>query len=82
MARYGLHLHLGAHVEKLSLQPQPQPRFNPEYDEDVADELGDDFDPHALWITKQEQLAGGAAQRSQRTGLRSRCRRARRTRGA
>ena len=54
MARYGLHLHLDAQVEKLSLHAQPQPRFNPEYDEDIADELGDDFDPHALWITKQE----------------------------
>jgi hypothetical protein len=57
MARYGLHLHLDAQVEKLSLRAQPQPRFNPEYDEDIADELGDDFDPDALWITKQEQWA-------------------------
>jgi 4-amino-4-deoxy-L-arabinose transferase-like glycosyltransferase len=56
MARYGLHLQLGVDVEKLSLQPLPhQPRFNPEYDESVIDEVGDDFDPHALWITKQER---------------------------
>jgi 4-amino-4-deoxy-L-arabinose transferase-like glycosyltransferase len=55
MARYGLHLHLDAQVEKLSLHAQPQPRFNPEYDEDIADELGDDFDPNALWFTKQER---------------------------
>jgi 4-amino-4-deoxy-L-arabinose transferase-like glycosyltransferase len=57
MARYGLHLHLHAEVEKLSLRAQPQPRFNPEYDEDIADELGDDFDPDGLWITKQEHWA-------------------------
>jgi 4-amino-4-deoxy-L-arabinose transferase len=57
MARYGLHLQLGVDVEKLSLQPLPhQPRFNPEYDESVIDEVGDDFDPHALWITKQERF--------------------------
>ena len=55
MARYGLHLHLGVDVEKLSLQPQPGARFNPEFDESVADELRDDFDPDSLWITKQEQ---------------------------
>jgi hypothetical protein len=56
MARYGLHLHLGADVEKLSLEAlPPQPRFNPEYDASVGDELRDDFDPHALWITKQER---------------------------
>ena len=54
MARYGLHLHLGVGVEKLSLQPLQQPRFNPEYDEDVADEIGDDPDPAAVWITKLE----------------------------
>lgn len=55
MARYGLHLHLGAQVEKLSLQTLPQPRFNPDYDDNVADALGD-FDPEALWITKQDNF--------------------------
>jgi 4-amino-4-deoxy-L-arabinose transferase-like glycosyltransferase len=56
MARYGLHLHLGTDVEKLSLQPlAAQPRFNPEYDASVDDELRDDFDSRALWITKQER---------------------------
>jgi 4-amino-4-deoxy-L-arabinose transferase-like glycosyltransferase len=54
MARYGLHLHLGADIEKLSLQPQAQARFNPEYDESVAGELRDDFDPRSVWITKQQ----------------------------
>ena len=56
MARYGLHLHLGADIEKLSLQPQPQARFNPEYDESVADELRDDADPYAIWITKAQHF--------------------------
>ena len=55
MARYGLHLHLGTDVEKLSVQPAVLSRFNPEFDETVADELRVDFDPAALWITKQAQ---------------------------
>jgi 4-amino-4-deoxy-L-arabinose transferase-like glycosyltransferase len=56
MARYGLHLHLGVDVEKLSLAPiTVAPRFNPEYDESVADEIADDFDPDSLWITKRER---------------------------
>jgi hypothetical protein len=54
MARYGLNLHLGVDVEKLSLRRQPQPRFNPEYDETVADELRDDYRPDSLWMTKQK----------------------------
>jgi hypothetical protein len=61
MARYGLHLHLGAGVEKLSLGNPPQPRFSPEYDEDVTDELGDDYDPDAVWFTKQDNFAKVAA---------------------
>ena len=57
MARYGLHLHLGVDVEKLSLQPVAgAARFNPEYDESVADEIADDFDPDSLWITKRERF--------------------------
>jgi 4-amino-4-deoxy-L-arabinose transferase-like glycosyltransferase len=57
MARYGLHLHLGAPVNKLSLQSMPQPRFNPEYDGNVTGQLGAHFDPDALWITKQDSFA-------------------------
>jgi hypothetical protein len=55
MARYGLHLTLGVEVEKVSIEPQPGARFNPEYDESIADEIGDDFDGNALWLTKQER---------------------------
>ena len=57
MARYGLHLHLGVGVEKLSLGNPPQPRFSPEYDADVSDELGDAYDPGAIWFTKQDNFA-------------------------
>lgn len=55
MARYGLHLQLGAEVEKISLAPlpQPQPRFSPEYDHDFASELAE-REPDVLWICKQE----------------------------
>jgi hypothetical protein len=48
-------------VEKLSLGNPPQPRFSPEYDEDVTDELGDDYDPDAVWFTKQDNFAKVAA---------------------
>jgi len=54
MARYGLHLELGAQVEKISLEQVPQPRFNPEFDDDLADELAE-REPDVLWICKQEQ---------------------------
>jgi 4-amino-4-deoxy-L-arabinose transferase-like glycosyltransferase len=54
MARYGLHLELGAQVEKLSLLPDPRAaRFNPVDDTDVAHALAD-TDAQALWITKQQ----------------------------
>lgn len=52
MARYGLHLHLDAEIEKLSLDPKPQSRFNPEYDESLAQELAK-HEPGAVWICKQ-----------------------------
>jgi 4-amino-4-deoxy-L-arabinose transferase-like glycosyltransferase len=52
MARYGLHLHLDAKIEKISLEPKPQPRFNPEYDESLAQELAK-HEPGAVWICKQ-----------------------------
>ena len=52
MARYGLHLHLDAKIEKLSLEPRPQPRFNPEYDETLTQELAK-HEPGAVWICKQ-----------------------------
>jgi len=52
MARYGLHLHLDVDVEKLSFDPSPQARFNPDFDESLAQELGQ-HEPDAVWICKQ-----------------------------
>jgi hypothetical protein len=52
MARYGLHLHLGAEIEKLSLFPQPGARFNPTYDEDLAQEFAE-AEPGVVYVTKQ-----------------------------
>lgn len=55
MARYGLHLHLGVstEIEKLSLDPVPQPRFNPEYDEPLDEELRE-AETGLVWVCKQE----------------------------
>lgn len=56
MARYGLHLEYGAEVEKLSLDPEPQPAINPDVDMDLATELAES-EPDRLWITKRERFA-------------------------
>lgn len=56
MARYGLHLEYGAEVEKLSLDPGPQPAINPDVDMDLASELAE-TEPDRLWITKRERFA-------------------------
>ena len=56
MARYGLHIELGAEVEKLSLDPEPDaPRFNPDNDADLAQELGE-HERNVVWITKQARF--------------------------
>lgn len=61
MARYGLHIELGANVEKLSLDPEPDaPRFNPVNDTDLAREL-DEREPNVVWITKEENFAKARA---------------------
>jgi 4-amino-4-deoxy-L-arabinose transferase-like glycosyltransferase len=52
MARYGLHLHLDAEIEKIELDPAPRARFNPRYDETLAEELAEN-EPHTLWVAKQ-----------------------------
>jgi 4-amino-4-deoxy-L-arabinose transferase-like glycosyltransferase len=54
MARYGLHLHLDVEIEKLSLDPLPQPRFNPDFDESIAEELAR-HEPDTVWVCKQER---------------------------
>jgi 4-amino-4-deoxy-L-arabinose transferase-like glycosyltransferase len=54
MARYGLHLHLGTEIRKVSLVPVPGSRFNPEYDGALPDELKQAArDPGLVFITKQ-----------------------------
>jgi 4-amino-4-deoxy-L-arabinose transferase-like glycosyltransferase len=58
MARYSLSLQMGVDIEKLSSHPLPHPRvdFSPEYDEEVADELGNDYDADAIWLTKRDNF--------------------------
>lgn len=52
MARYGLHLHLDAEIEKIELDPLPRARFNPAYDETLAEELAE-HEAQVLWVVKQ-----------------------------
>jgi 4-amino-4-deoxy-L-arabinose transferase-like glycosyltransferase len=54
MARYGVHLHLNAEVEKISFGPIDHSQFNPEYDETVAKELSE-HEPGTVWICKQSR---------------------------
>ncbi|HET7842534.1 MAG TPA: glycosyltransferase family 39 protein [Xanthomonadales bacterium] len=53
MARYGLNLHLGAQIEKLSSGPVVDSEFNPEYDETLADELAEG-EGGVIYVAKQE----------------------------
>lgn len=65
MARYGLHLHLDAEIEKLSMGAYPQSRFNPEYDEPLLNEVEEVGHEHGLvfvaktglWPTLERQIA-------------------------
>ena len=52
MARYGIHLHLGARVEKISRDALDAKLFNPEYDSDLETELARD-DPNVVYISKE-----------------------------
>jgi len=53
MARYGLHLHLDAEIEKLSRVPLPQPRFEPEYDEPLMREVAEvGREPGLVFVAK------------------------------
>ncbi len=53
MARYGIHLHLGAQVDKISLEPLADNSFGPEYDSDLDTELARGDDAGTVYITKQ-----------------------------
>lgn len=58
MARYGLHLHLGVEVEKVSEMPVAGEAFNPEFDEALLDELNDiRTETGLIFITKRERWA-------------------------
>jgi 4-amino-4-deoxy-L-arabinose transferase-like glycosyltransferase len=55
MARYGLHLELGAEVEKLSIFPEPgDGGIDPVNDSDLAQELSE-HESGVVWITKREK---------------------------
>ena len=58
MARYGLHLHLGAEVERIALDRLPPRRgyAEPRFDQDLASELAE-REPDVVWIIKQERWA-------------------------
>jgi 4-amino-4-deoxy-L-arabinose transferase-like glycosyltransferase len=53
MARYGLHMHLGATVEKIALRTPGESGFNPEFDETLAEELAE-REPGVLWVARQD----------------------------
>ncbi len=54
MARYGLHLHLGVEIEKVSIEPRPQPRFNPSDDEALWEELKETgLEDGLIYVAKQ-----------------------------
>lgn len=54
MARYGLHLHLAAQVERVSLEPGARSKFNPEFDGDLAAELSE-REAGAVYVTRQDR---------------------------
>ncbi len=54
MARYGIHLHLGVAVDKLSIKPLLDHSFDPEYDTDLDSELADDKDGGTIYISKEK----------------------------
>lgn len=54
MARYGLHLHLGVEIEKVSIEPRPQARFNPSEDEALWEEIAETgLEDGLIYVTKQ-----------------------------
>lgn len=67
MARYGLHLHLGAAVERISLDPRPKPPYGATWDDDLASELAER--ERRIWIAK-ERLLPELAERAAAAGCR------------
>lgn len=75
MARYGLRLHLGAEIEKVSRTLEPQPRFNPQYDESLLREVEEaDHETGLVYVAKQplwpelEQVIAGYGYRARMLG--------------
>jgi 4-amino-4-deoxy-L-arabinose transferase-like glycosyltransferase len=54
MARYGVHLHLRASVDKVSIEPRADTSLDPAYDSDLDTELADGDDAGTVYITKQK----------------------------
>ena len=50
MARYGIHLHLGAQIVKVSIEPVAGDRFGPDNDTDLDTELARADDGHTIYI--------------------------------
>jgi hypothetical protein len=53
MARYGLKLHLGAEVERVSLAAIAEPGFNPLFDDTLAQELAES-EPGVVYVTQDK----------------------------
>jgi len=51
---YGLRLYLGSEIEEASYSHLPDHPFDPDYDEDVEEELANE-EPGRIWVTKQSQ---------------------------
>lgn len=55
MARYGLHLHLGAEIERIALDPLPRHGYaERSFDQDLLSELTEG-EPDVVWIAKRER---------------------------
>ncbi len=54
MARYGIHLHLGARIEKVSIKPIAADRFGPDNDTDLDTELARRDQGSTVYICKEE----------------------------
>lgn len=50
--QYGLHLHLGAMIEVVSIEPRPDSAQHPRYDHDLARELAEE-EPGRVFITRE-----------------------------
>lgn len=54
MARYGIHLYLGAHVDKISIEALAEDAFGPEYDTDLDTELARHDEGSTVYLIKEK----------------------------